>query len=48
MDEFAGYSPDAAPNEGPYDEEAEEVERYARARVGDSDTETGPAAPKLK
>ncbi|CAE7448301.1 unnamed protein product, partial [Symbiodinium pilosum] len=48
--EFEGYSPDAEPSGFPLDPEAEEVERYARERGVESDTETEaePAAPGVE
>ena len=50
LDKYEDSSPDVVPNAEPLDEEAEEVERYAGARVGDSDTETEvePAAPGVE
>ena len=46
-DESMEYSPDAIPGGYPLDSEAEEIERYARGRAGESDIETDaePIAP---
>ena len=44
-DEFEGYVPDFEPSEFPLDSEAEEVERYARERGVESDTESEVEPP---